>query len=51
MQVENIIRVFPRRTRATPTDELAFIGNPPPLFIVDYNDKLTCRPLLGGRLD
>ena len=28
MQVENIIRVFPRRTRATPGDELAFVGNP-----------------------
>lgn len=24
-----LIRVFPRRTTATPTDELAFIGNPP----------------------
>jgi len=24
-----IIRVFPRKTKATPTDELAFIGNPP----------------------
>jgi len=23
-----IARVFPRRTRATPTDELAFIGEP-----------------------
>lgn len=29
----NIIRVFPRRTRATPTDELAFIGDPPGLLI------------------
>jgi hypothetical protein len=23
-----IIRVFPRKTNATPTDELAFVGNP-----------------------
>ena len=25
----SILRVFPRRTTATPTDECAFIGNPP----------------------
>lgn len=24
-----IIRVFPRRTEATPNDELAFVGDPP----------------------
>ena len=24
-----VLRVFPRRTSATPTDELAFVGNPP----------------------
>ena len=29
-----IIRVFPRRTKWTPTDELAFIGDPP-LFLPD----------------
>jgi hypothetical protein len=27
-----VARVFPRRTRATPIDELAFIGDPPALF-------------------
>jgi hypothetical protein len=26
---KNIIRIFPRRTRATPTDESAFVGMPP----------------------
>ena len=26
---KQIIRVFPRRTKATPTDELAFVGDPP----------------------
>ncbi|MDR1201986.1 MAG: hypothetical protein LBL58_10220 [Tannerellaceae bacterium] len=31
-----IIRVFPRRTNATPTDELAFIGSPD-LFSWDMN--------------
>jgi len=25
-----IVRVFPRRTTATPTDEMAFVGDPPP---------------------
>jgi hypothetical protein len=24
-----MIRVFPRRTKWTPTDELAFVGDPP----------------------
>jgi len=34
-----IIRVFPRRTSHTPTDELAFIGYPPlPQFRPDYHD-------------
>lgn len=28
----NILRVFPRRTKATPTDALAFVG-PPPLWV------------------
>jgi hypothetical protein len=28
----NVARVFPRRTRATPTDDLAFVGDPP-LFL------------------
>jgi len=28
--MENIIRVFPRRTNATPNDSLAFVGLPPP---------------------
>jgi hypothetical protein len=27
-----IARVFPRRTKATPTDELAFVGMPPTMF-------------------
>jgi hypothetical protein len=30
--MKRIIRVFPRRTRATPTDELVAIGRPPDLF-------------------
>jgi len=25
----DLIRVFPRRTKATPTDRLAFVGDPP----------------------
>ncbi len=29
MKTDKIIRVFPRRTKATPTDEYAFVGNPP----------------------
>ena len=32
-----IVRVFPRRTNATPVDEYAFIGEPP-LFIPDFDD-------------
>jgi hypothetical protein len=28
-QMQNLIRVFPRRTSFTPTDELAFVGDPP----------------------
>jgi len=28
----SLVRVFPRRTQATPDDDLAFIG-PPPLFL------------------
>ena len=31
-----IARVFPRRTKATPVDELAFIGDPG-LFVDDMN--------------
>ena len=27
--MSTVLRVFPRRTKATPTDALAFIGNPP----------------------
>jgi len=33
----NIARVFPRKTKATPTDPLAFIGEPP-LFLPDVNE-------------
>lgn len=32
-----IIRVFPRRTSLTPSDELAFVGNPP-LFLPDADE-------------
>lgn len=32
-----IVRVFPRRTKATPTDELAFVGDPP-LFRPDADE-------------
>lgn len=32
-----IARVFPRRTKATPTDPLAFIG-PPPMFLPDISE-------------
>jgi len=34
-----IVRVFPRRTRATPTDELAFIGDPPPPSMLPEADE------------
>lgn len=30
----NLIRVFPRRTRATPNDDWVYVGNPP-LFLPD----------------
>ena len=33
----NIARVFPRKTKATPTDSLAFIGEPP-LFLPDADE-------------
>lgn len=33
----NIARVFPRKTKATPIDSLAFIGEPP-LFLPDVNE-------------
>ena len=35
---DEIIRVFPRRTKWTPTDELAFVGNPP--FWAPKNHKV-----------
>ena len=33
----NIIRVFPRRTSYTPTDNMAFVGDPP-LFRPDADE-------------
>lgn len=33
-----IARVFPRRTKATPTDELAFVGDVPELFLQDIEE-------------
>ncbi len=30
--MDKIIRVFPRKTKATPTDSLSFVGDPPLLF-------------------
>jgi hypothetical protein len=33
-----IARVFPRRTKATPSDELAFIGDIPELFLQDIDE-------------
>lgn len=33
-----IIRVFPKMTSYTPTDELAFIGMPPALFIPEHDE-------------
>lgn len=35
--MKRIARVFPRRTRATPTDELAFVGEPP-MFELDVDE-------------
>ena len=32
-----IVRVFPRRTSATPTDDLAFVGDPP-LFLPEADE-------------
>jgi len=37
-----IARVFPRRTSATPTDELAFIDEPPNLFLQDIDEVHIC---------
>jgi len=41
-----VIRVFPRRTKATPTDDMAFIGGPPlPLFLPEADEvhvSVTC---------
>ena len=37
MAFERIARVFPRRTKATPDDGLAFVGDPP-LFAVDVDE-------------
>lgn len=51
-----IARVFPRRTKATPTDELAFVGFPPSLFppevdavhiSVTFTDDLTLAEILA----
>jgi len=36
---KQIARVFPRRTEATPDDDLAFIGEPPQLFLRDMEIK------------
>jgi hypothetical protein len=37
MSGAKIIRVFPRRTKATPADELAFVG-PPPMFVPEADE-------------
>jgi hypothetical protein len=42
-----VIRVFPRRTRATPNDALAYFG--PPDLIVKSQIVDTPRPWHGGR--
>ena len=35
---KRIARVFPRRTKATPDDELAFIGDPPLLLLPEIDE-------------
>lgn len=35
-----IARVFPRRTAATPTDDLAFVNCPPPILIMPEVDEV-----------
>ena len=37
--VKEMIRVFPRKTKWTPTDELAFVGDPP-IWRPDYDHKV-----------
>ena len=39
-----IARVFPRRTKATPDDPLAFTG-PPPKGLPDRRQRVACRIL------
>ena len=36
--MKRIIRVFPRRTAYTPTDEYAFVGMPPGLFVPEHDE-------------
>lgn len=38
----NIARVFCRRTNATPTDSLAFVNEPPPLFLPEVEEIHIC---------
>lgn len=33
--MSEIIRVFPRKTAATPDDDLAFVGMPPPMYLLE----------------
>ncbi len=37
---ENIIRVFPRKTNATPNDDMAFVGDPPFLAFLPNADEV-----------
>jgi hypothetical protein len=36
--VKRIIRVFPRRTEATPDDDLVYINEPPPMFLPEADE-------------
>jgi len=40
MGMANTARVFPRKTEATPTDELAFVNCPPPLLTLPEIDEV-----------
>ena len=33
-----ILRVFPRKTKATPDDDLVFVNTPPPLFLPEIDE-------------
>ena len=38
--MNNILRVFPRRTKMTPIDSLTYIGDPPGLFLPENIEKI-----------